>query len=311
MENLPLLAAISAASLRPCSEYEPPQLAGLAWSFAALAVTSDRPLVDAISSQALATIGFVGRRELGVLVDACFADHSAFLPLLGLAAAETMSALENGCLDLVDGGGSPGAVGSLGAVGTQMLLQRAGIAAAVGVEPGHSRALASALRGAPRPGPGTVLCLAAYRLSSGGRPAVAGTVLRRNRGASPGASPPVGAAPTLLQAVQLPGRRPVDRQACAEFRALSELAAGIAGLGGGLGAPTTGSVRLHVTEPPCLSCLGALLQFSRAHPGVDLSVSLDSALLRYSGAAPRGGGAATRGTDAPEEGRNGAPVAGG
>lgn len=42
-----------------------------------------------------------------------------------------------------------------------------------------------------------------------------------------------------------------------------------------------GTVRLYVTDPPCLSCVGVLLQFARCFPGVAVTVRFDGAVLRH------------------------------
>merc|ERR1712228_316517 len=95
---------------------------------------------------------------------------------------------------------------------------------------------------------------------------------------------------------------PVNRAGCAEFRllsALTSLASGAtyetrmhrssevvlqdAANGAASAGPiarTAGDERLFVTEPPCISCIAAMLQFTRRFPEVSLAVSIDSTLLR-------------------------------
>ncbi|CAE7630752.1 unnamed protein product [Symbiodinium microadriaticum] len=188
---------------------------------------------------------------------------------------------------------------TLGVVGSCELLLSAGIIA-------KSQALIP--QSGNEGGVGSVLCVIDYDATedAGG---LKGQVRRRNRLGRLGEP----AAPSL-QAVSLQGAAlaqarahdRVERSACAEFRALAVLGRRLRRHSGGLGSaqtkPLRGSVKLSVTEPPCLSCLSALMHFCTQHPQlrvearsglesrIDLLVStvsvfrqaiLDGSLMRY------------------------------
>ena len=178
---------------------------------------------------------------------------------------------------------------TLGVVGSCELLLSAGIIA-------KSQALIP--QSGNEGGVGSVLCVIDYATDAGG---LKGQVRRRNRLGRLGEPP----APSL-QAVSLQGAARahdrVERSACAEFRALAVLGRRLRRHSGLGGLPLRGSVKLSVTEPPCLSCLSALMHFCTQHPQlrvearsglesrIDLLVStvsvfrqaiLDGSLMRY------------------------------
>merc|ERR1712242_421205 len=86
-----------------------------------------------------------------------------------------------------------------------------------------------------------------------------------------------------LTAVKLSNDRLNHRRRDAEFRALAHAAGVLRALFPDAddlmvqriwwGKRVQGWVQIHVTEVPCLSCLGAMVQFSKRFPHVDLRVS--------------------------------------
>lgn len=126
---------------------------------------------------------------------------------------------------------------------------------------------------------GVVLCAAVYDILV--HDVRCQDVLLRRNGSRSQVRTDAFAEPFVLRASHLPGS-PVDRSACAEFQVLCELVARLRSVRSPLCLQTiTGQVRVYVTEPPCLSCIGAMLQFSKALPGVAMAVSIDGAMLRY------------------------------
>ena len=138
---------------------------------------------------------------------------------------------------------------TLGVVGSCELLLAAGIMAKSGT-------LVSKF---DKGGVGNVLCVIDYDVTAEGYD-FKGQVRRKNKLGGVG-----GAGPLMPLTVAVDGAvsavSGVDRSACAEFRALSALSRRLEASG-----RIQGSVKLTVTEPPCLSCLSALLQFCSQHP---------------------------------------------
>lgn len=116
--------------------------------------------------------------------------------------------------------------------------------------------------------------VATWRAENGAE-ALRGALLRRNglpRGAD--AMPRLLEAPGALRAVRLTSSSPhTDRRLCGEIQLLETLRARFE-----QGSVASGEIRLHVTKPPCLSCVGAIVQFRRLFPGVVLAVSFGRAL---------------------------------
>ena len=117
-----------------------------------------------------------------------------------------------------------------------------------------------------------VLCRVEYRLGG-----VEGQLQRRNRAES-------------LDGLRLPNS-PVDRSACAEYRALGALEA--------LGLEPKGQVQLSVSEPPCVACLQAMLAFQRQRPEVSMQVRIDGRLLRFGRELEKLGGSGDSGGSRP------------
>ena len=99
-----------------------------------------------------------------------------------------------------------------------------------------------------------VLCQVEYRLG-----AVEGRLQRRNRADS-------------SYGLRL-HNSPVDRSACAEYRAFQALEA--------LGLEPQGHVKLSVSEPPCVACVQTMFTFQEQHPQVALQVRIDGKLLSF------------------------------
>eukprot|EP00933_Yihiella_yeosuensis_P056054 TRINITY_DN5502_c1_g1_i1.p1 TRINITY_DN5502_c1_g1~~TRINITY_DN5502_c1_g1_i1.p1 ORF type:complete len:232 (-),score=47.02 TRINITY_DN5502_c1_g1_i1:185-880(-) len=224
----------------------------------------------------------LGSRELGLLVDAIPAVRSSLLPQLQTRAATTLTML-SAAVRALDGGTAESlqdCAYSLGAFGTFELLDKAGFDVSVGP---ICRELAPESTEMEF-GIGSVLCVADYEvqmpqgqekseseLSLPSLP-LKGQLRRWNRGSSGGKMSKIQMP---LQALTLTGRS-VDREACAEFRALAALTRLLPETG------VNGSVRLSVSEPPCLSCAAAMLQFSRHFSHIRLHVRIDGTLLRFS-----------------------------
>ena len=105
-----------------------------------------------------------------------------------------------------------------------------------------------------------VLCVIEYELDS-----CQGSLQRRNKG-------------TISSRMVNPGSTfdRVDRTACAEFRALAAMEKLLKG------QPNhNGKMAVAVTEPPCVSCLAAMVHFSQQYPDIKIEVSIDGALLRF------------------------------
>ncbi|CAE7754886.1 unnamed protein product, partial [Symbiodinium sp. CCMP2456] len=75
----------------------------------------------------------------------------------------------------------------------------------------------------------------------------------------------------LLRAVSL--RFPRDRDA--EYLALTSVVAALRRSAAATASGAEGTVRLHASQAPCLSCLGVLVQFREAFPKLELKVSFD------------------------------------
>ena len=190
-----------------------------------------------------------GARELGVLLDSLPWVRPALLPCMRKVLDPALAASME----------DPKRVGhiaaiTLGTVGSCELLLSAGIMA-------KSQTLQELEGG----GVGNVLCVIEYEVVAGSDNFV-GQVRRRNKCG--------GITGSLLPIVQ---EGNVDRSACAEFRALGALTRLLSGLSG----QARGSVTLSVTEPPCLSCLSAMLQFRMQHPQLRMEAVIDGSLMRY------------------------------
>ncbi|CAE7337296.1 KIF13B [Symbiodinium natans] len=118
---------------------------------------------------------------------------------------------------------------------------------------------------------GQVLCSVSYDLRIPG----AGATLREPGRVHASGGRPDADGLDLLRAVAL--RFPRDRDA--EFLALTSVVAAIRrAVGPGLEmSEAEGSVRLHASHVPCLSCLGVMVQFREAFPKIELKVSFDDA----------------------------------
>eukprot|EP00746_Dinoflagellata_sp_MGD_P144459 gnl/MRDRNA2_/MRDRNA2_77197_c0_seq1.p1 gnl/MRDRNA2_/MRDRNA2_77197_c0~~gnl/MRDRNA2_/MRDRNA2_77197_c0_seq1.p1 ORF type:complete len:190 (+),score=26.86 gnl/MRDRNA2_/MRDRNA2_77197_c0_seq1:323-892(+) len=71
-------------------------------------------------------------------------------------------------------------------------------------------------------------------------------------------------AAQMLHAVRF-ARNRIDRRACSEFRLLCQLAALEP-------ARPSGTVQLFISRAPCISCIGAMIQFQRLCPDIALLV---------------------------------------
>jgi len=164
---------------------------------------------------------------------------------------------------------------TIGAKSTEQLLQSMGLGARGGDDARAARlAWPDGLEVSTQ-----VLCVSEYRLLfSGVRP---GQEEREHRTLTDSArtfasgSEPEMTGLGLLAPVVLRFSRDRD----AEFLALTAVVAEARAAAAETGAETwdlRGSLRLHVSHTPCLSCIGAMLQFRRAFPAVKLEVSFDS-----------------------------------
>jgi len=249
------------------------------------------PLRAALSAQAMSSLETMGARELGLFVDAFPDCRGRFMPPLRTIARECLAALtQHNSAPTPEGptlverlaaamssAGMAGTCGkssdfavSLGVLGTQELLSLHGTEILQSLPPD-----VILLHPVARCGPATVVCAVVYQVTTGAGKR-SGQVLRSNSAAE------FGDDFALLCATRLPGSH-VDRRACAEFRALSELAKILSEM-----SDTSTAARLHglasvyVTEPPCFSCVFALMQFSQLFPYVSIAVFVDGTLLRYS-----------------------------
>ena len=162
---------------------------------------------------------------------------------------------------------------TLGVVGSCELLLSAGITA-------KSQELIP--KSGNEGGVGSVLCMIDYDATeaAGG---LKGQVRRRNRLGRLGEET---AQVFALQGAALAHDR-VERSACAEFRALAVLGRRLRrhSMHSHLGSaqkPLRGSVKLSVTEPPCLSCLSALMHFCTQHPQLRVEARSRLEMLRVS-----------------------------
>eukprot|EP00811_Abedinium_folium_P032086 NODE_5267_length_1790_cov_3.877330.p1 GENE.NODE_5267_length_1790_cov_3.877330~~NODE_5267_length_1790_cov_3.877330.p1 ORF type:complete len:427 (-),score=108.15 NODE_5267_length_1790_cov_3.877330:329-1609(-) len=163
---------------------------------------------------------------------------------------------------------------TLGTRGTSWLLHALALDSAPEAEP-RSWPLAAADRS-----PSQTRCLLDYRLEisrgadSSGADA---TISQRSVFLQSGGAPDkVGAG--ALKPVVLRFARGRD----AEFLALSVVVGAVRRAADELGLASTawetaGDVQLHVSNPPCLSCVAAMVQFKQLFPAVCVSVSFESA----------------------------------
>lgn len=94
-------------------------------------------------------------------------------------------------------------------------------------------------------------------------------------------SDPETARRPYLAAVPLPISKWVDRTLCAEFQLLAEVCEMINRTGLELTSPEMrhsiyGLLNLYLSEPSCVSCVGAMKQFQTLFPGVDILVECSS-----------------------------------
>jgi len=233
---------------------EPQEPGSLVWAFAIIEA-ADRQVFGAISQKLERQIDDLGARELGLFADALPSLRPSLMPNLKITANRLLRALLE-----AQGGGQKRpllqdkleGISTLGAVGSSELLAMGGLQATPGLSP-------ETLPEGKNYGVGAVLCIAEYEVGP-----FRGRLLHRNSAM---------AGPQLLEAMHLPGA--VDRAACAEFKALCELAALLPD------TDLTGSVRMSISEPPCLSCVSAMLQFSRRFSNIELTLMIDSTLLRF------------------------------
>eukprot|EP00930_Biecheleria_cincta_P027905 TRINITY_DN19502_c0_g1_i1.p1 TRINITY_DN19502_c0_g1~~TRINITY_DN19502_c0_g1_i1.p1 ORF type:complete len:670 (+),score=133.31 TRINITY_DN19502_c0_g1_i1:302-2011(+) len=158
---------------------------------------------------------------------------------------------------------------SMGAAGSSQLLRQLGLLA---VDDGaHVEELI--------PEPGETLCMMHYDLLlTVEEPATASEdvqpALRHLTLAEPGLLLSSGGRPDrqeLLRSVTLRFSRDRD----AEFLALSALVVRAQRAAGAGNWRLRGSVSLHISQAPCLSCIGAMRQFQHAFPDVRLTVAFD------------------------------------
>eukprot|EP00439_Symbiodinium_sp_Y106_P049164 s2032_g6.t1 len=220
------------------------------------------------SKQVVLNAGTLGARELGVLMDSLPALRPSLLPFMRqILDSALLAYLEEPSSTSSTLGRIPAI--TLGVVGSCELLLSAGIIA-------RSQALIP--KSGKEGGVGNVLCVIDYDAEAA--VSLKGQVRRRNR---------LGELPAQAQ-VALPLRGGailhdrVERSACAEFRALAVLGRRLRRHS--LGSvqetkPLRGSVKISVTEPPCLSCLSALMRFCTEHPQLRVEAVLDGSLMRY------------------------------
>ena len=106
-----------------------------------------------------------------------------------------------------------------------------------------------------------VLCIIDYEIYTDTKQ-LSGRLERRNKG-NVGA----GAARSITASA-------VDRSACAEARALTVMQKLMC-------SGAHGTVTISITEPPCVSCVAALLRFGQQYPGLRINACIDGALFRY------------------------------
>ena len=151
---------------------------------------------------------------------------------------------------------------TFGAIGSCELLAHCHIAASCGRAVSKKRQLSFK----------NVLCVIDYALDS-----CQGSLQRRNKGSvgTPLVNPGGTGGITWDR---------VDRTACAEFRALaamekllqSQMASNQTSKTG-----KTGKMTIAVSEPPCVSCLAAMVKFSEGYPEIQIEVCIDGSLLRF------------------------------
>lgn len=205
-----------------------------------------------------------GTRELGVLVDTLPGLRRLLLPRLKREAAFGVEELKKTRPDLC----SLQTI-TFGAIGSCEVLTHSQIDTATCGGLPFKRAKQS------QPSYKHVLCVIEYKLES-----CQGSLERRNRATLGSATVHLG---TSIDRV--------NRAACAEFRALAAMEKVLQKLKNGsrtvrtqIQTPErtpTGTMAISVTEPPCVSCLAAMMHFARKYPEIKIEVSIHGALLRF------------------------------
>eukprot|EP00913_Durusdinium_trenchii_P007812 g7333.t1 len=221
----------------------------LVWCFAITRIVDTKVLM-ALSRQISSSFAAdLGTRELGVLVDALPELRPQLLPSLKERAAEGASELLKpapnlDCLETI----TFGAIGSCELLGSSKLVESA--EPQLVEKPGFLRLSHT-----------HVLCIIDYEIYTDTKQ-LSGRLERRNKG-NVGA----GAARSITASA-------VDRSACAEARALTVMQKLMC-------SGAHGTVTISITEPPCVSCVAALLRFGQQYPGLRINACIDGALFRY------------------------------
>lgn len=226
--------AIGKAALRVSKQYGPKEIGSLVWCFAITRIVDTKVLM-ALSRQISSSFAAdLGTRELGVLVDALPELRPQLLPSLKERAAEGASELLKpapnlDCLETI----TFGAIGSCELLGSSKLVESA--EPQLVEKPGFLRLSHT-----------HVLCIIDYEIYTDTKQ-LSGRLERRNKG-NVGA----GAARSITASA-------VDRSACAEARALTVMQKLMC-------SGAHGTVTISITEPPCVSCVAALLRFGQQYP---------------------------------------------
>lgn len=263
--DMPLLAAVSSQVICCRQEFTAQELTGIVWAFA-LFNFKDAPVLRVMAQAAAELTPFCGPEDVGYIADTFPFLRPALRDALKHSATTALEKLLEGEQQLSS---SPEVAPGkqvpmrLGALGTVELLGQLGVNADL-AESAPERS----------PLPGLVTCFIEYEvIGDSFTEPMKGQLMRRNRAGSSWSSPSLTALPFIKSSVY------VDRSACAEFQALSAFSL----LFSSAGDPSKlmGHVRLHVSEPPCLSCISAMIQFQQLFPKLELHVSLTGILLRF------------------------------
>jgi len=296
-------------------------IANIAFAFATLRVLQ-QPLRDALSSEALHKLSRVEPQSLAFLTEVGLevSSHPVLLARMDDIIGRLFAALPKTVEQWRRGADLRNLrevrIDHLGSVGTRLMLERAQVpppdeaftqrASATfppwGVVVVGASRLGGHLvpRGAPVPQQRRIFCYAEYAFCTPGRSEdlVEGRLLREH-----GFQGLRRWQKGWLRATTLPVNPNVDRSVCAEFQVLNELCDLVhqEGLADDLAqcAEVEGSVSMLVSTTPCLSCVGAVLQFSLLLPKVVLKFGciqpwhaeggLDGALLPGSSRVREGG----------------------
>lgn len=248
--------AVCRAALDTSTHYGPQEIGSLVWCLAMLRVI-DTQVLGALFTQINFCVQGLGTRELGVLVDTLPALRRLLLPRLQDKAVTGASEMKKAAnLDTLQ-------TITFGAIGSCELLAHCHIAASCGsAVPSKKRQLSFK----------NVLCVIEYALDS-----CQGSLQRRNKGTvgTPSVNPGGTGGITWDR---------VDRTACAEFRALAameKLLESQMPLNQTSKTGKTGKMTIAVSEPPCVSCLAAMVKFSQGYPEIQIEVCIDGSLLRF------------------------------